>query len=68
MANKKDYDFYIVKGNSMLPTIEPNTKIKILKMQNIKLRIGDIIIFKRKSLKKIKSQRIIHRIVKISSY
>ena len=56
------YDHFLVKGNSMLPTIKQDQKVKILKTKDVK--IGNIIIFKGNSKKK-KNFKVIHRVVKI---
>jgi len=61
--NSKNYDYFLVQGRSMLPTIKQDQKVKILKTKDVK--IGDIIVFKIKN-KKNKINRIIHRIVKIN--
>jgi len=61
--NTKNYDYFLVKGSSMLPTIREDQKVKILKTKDV--RIGDIIIFKIKKIKK-KPKKIIHRVVKIN--
>ncbi|MBW2965880.1 S26 family signal peptidase [Candidatus Woesearchaeota archaeon] len=58
-----NYDYFLVKGGSMLPTIKQDQKVKIIKTKDVK--IGDIIVFKGNS-KKNKNFRIIHRVVKIN--
>jgi signal peptidase I len=62
----KNYDHFLVQGGSMLPTLKPGQKIKILKTKDVK--IGDIIIFKSNNLKRKKNKnfRVIHRVVKIN--
>ena len=62
-----NYDHFLVKGGSMLPTIKPNQKIKILKTKDVK--IGDIIVFKGNTnlkKKKNKNLKVIHRVVRIN--
>ena len=60
-----NYDYFLVQGGSMLPTIRQNQKVKIIKINDVK--IGDIIVFKSafKFKNKKSIRRIIHRIVKI---
>ena len=60
-----NYDNFLVQGVSMLPTIKPNQKAKIVKTQDVK--IGDIIVYKSVFQPKNKKsiRRIIHKIVKI---
>lgn len=62
----ENYDYFLVKGGSMLPTIKPGQKVKILKTNNLK--VGDIIVFGNKVSKNKKNNifRIVHRIVKIN--
>lgn len=61
----KNYDCFLIKGRSMLPTIKPNQKIKILRTTDFK--VGDIAVFKEKILikKNKKNNKTVHRIVKI---
>ena len=60
-----NYDYFLVQGGSMLPTIKPNQKAKIIKTNDVK--IGDIIVFRSAMQVKDKKsiRRIIHRVVKI---
>lgn len=58
--SKNNYDYFLVQGSSMLPTIKPSQKVKIIKTKDIKL--GDIII--KLNSKNKKNCRIIHRVVK----
>ena len=60
------YDYYMVEGKSMYPTIKPDQKFKILKTKNVK--IGDIVVFEYKknpNKKKLKWKSVVHRIIKI---
>jgi len=60
--SKNNYDYFLVQGSSMIPTIKPNQKVKIIKTKK-DFKIGDIIIFKSNSKNK-KNCKIIHRIIK----
>jgi len=56
--NNKGYDYFLVKGGSMLPTLESDQVVKILKTNDVK--VGDIVVFKAR-----KGIRVIHRVVKV---
>jgi len=57
--NNKGYDYFLVKGGIMQPTIESNQVFKMNKTKDVK--VGDIVVFKQK-----KGARVIHRVVKVN--